>query len=456
MSKKKIIVVLVIALLLTAGTTALGVYGYNASMAQRTIDGYIEAGDTAFAAGEYTKALDYYNLVPEGNKRFEEAQEKISQVQAAITADIESQIDSYFQAGDKALAVGDFATALKYYNLVPADNARFAEAQTRIAALMRAQIDSYFQAGDKALAAGDFATALTYYNLVPADNARFAEAQARITAVMSAQIDSYFKAGDAALEAGDFAAALTYYDKVPATDERYEEAQARKALVEGKKIALVKSLIQDADRFMEKGQFDKAEAALNEAEGVYPAYKEIAAARTRLKVARLVDSAAKNYEAKSFEQALKDIEAAIAIDRTVETRYRTLLGNIRYEEATGRAVRLIETLQKAGVPVGDYVILTEQTDPDGLLGKPDGYIAKISFADTTIPQLRTTAELRGGAIEVFLTPKDAEARLAGIQGPTGVSPIAAEYAFVNGSVLLRLSSLLTAEQIAVYEELFMK
>ena len=455
MSKKRLIALVVIALLLTASATALGAYAYSTGAAQKAIDGYMEAGDTAFAAGDYVEALEQYGLVPAENKRFEEAQERIAQVEGAIAADIAKKIDSYFQSGDRALERGDYEAAMGYYSLVPSGSSRFPEAQVRITKVIRAQVDSYFKAGDRALAADDYEAAIGYYRLVPEDHFRYAEAQAKIAEAMEAQVDSYFKAGDRALAAGDFLGALDYYSMVPETDARYAEAQARKVQVAEKKLALVNGYIKEADALMDNGRFEEAAAALDKAENLYPEYDGIAAARVRLKVAKLVDSARRNYDEGRFGQALADMNTAITLDRTVESRYGVLLSNIRYEAATGRAVELLEALRAAGLPIEEYVILKAETDPEGLLGRPEGYIAKISFADERVPAPRARGDFRGGSIEIFLNQAGAEARKAQLEGMAEAGTQEAEYFYVKDSVLLRLSGLLTGEQAAAYEEVFL-
>jgi len=320
------------------------------------------------------------------------------------------------------------------------------------------EIDSHITAGDAAFEAGLYEEALAYYTLVPEDNRRYDEVQEKIAEVIRAQtasqIDSYFRAGDAAFAEGDYVEALAYFDMVPEYDARFNEAQVRKEMVIATQHALASELVRDADALIGNGRFEEAKAALDEAERVLPGYEEIAPARLRLEVAILVDSAQTNYEAENFAQALRDINAAILLDSTVETRYPTLLGNIRFEEATERAMLLLAFLKEAELPIEAYLIFDEETDPNELLGTPNGYLAKVNFEDTRIPQLRATYEPLGGSIEVFLTQARAEARKAYIDGLAETTPTATEFSFVGGSILLRLDHRLTAEQVAEYEEAF--
>ena len=209
------------------------------------------------------------------------------------------------------------------------------------------EIDGHIDAGDAAFAAGDYIGALNYYAFVPQDNRRFREVQNQIglvedaiaDAALERQIDSYFRTGDAALEAEDFAGALAYYSMVPQTHARYAEAQERKAQAMERKIAVVDGLIQDADDFISSEQFDNAQAALSEAERIYPGYEDLAPANVRLEVASLIYRAQRNYEAETFDQAYLDINAAIALDSEVETRHSTLLHRIRQAERLFRFIR---------------------------------------------------------------------------------------------------------------------
>ncbi|WP_435841444.1 hypothetical protein [Streptomyces gardneri] len=98
-------------------------------------------------------------------------------------------------------------------------------------------------------------------------------------------------------------------------------------------------------------------------------------------------------------------------------------------------------------------VVTEDNDPNNLLGRPNQYTSKITFTDSRIKAGDVTGadpgrvEL-GGAIEVFTTAADAQARADYIQKVTKGMPMLVEYDYVSGPVLLRVSRYLTPTQVA--------
>lgn len=100
--------------------------------------------------------------------------------------------------------------------------------------------------------------------------------------------------------------------------------------------------------------------------------------------------------------------------------------------------------------------VTAENDPNKLLGRPHQYTSKITFDDTRIAAVDVSGTdkgdvERGGAIEAFANPADAKARAEYIQTVTKSMPMLAEYDYVHGSVLVRVSRYLTPEQAAEYE-----
>ena len=114
---------------------------------------------------------------------------------------------------------------------------------------------------------------------------------------------------------------------------------------------------------------------------------------------------------------------------------------------------VLARLKGAGIPIGEYVVFDEETDPNKLLGRPNGYVGKINFLDTRIDRTRQddfdTSD--GGSIEVFTTPEAARARKDYIDALGKGSPFFVEYSYVNGKVLVRVSKELTPSQAAEYE-----
>lgn len=99
---------------------------------------------------------------------------------------------------------------------------------------------------------------------------------------------------------------------------------------------------------------------------------------------------------------------------------------------------------------------TAANDPNHLLGRPGQYASKTAFSDPRVKPSDVSGEEhdaidRGGSVEVYPTPAGAKARAAYIQRVTQALPSAAEYDFVHGGVLVRVSHLLTPAQAAAYK-----
>jgi hypothetical protein len=100
--------------------------------------------------------------------------------------------------------------------------------------------------------------------------------------------------------------------------------------------------------------------------------------------------------------------------------------------------------------------VTAANDPNHLLGRPNQYTSKVTFTDTRINAADVSgtdkgALERGGAIEVFAAPSDAKARADYIHTVTKSMSALAEYDYVHGTVLVRVSHYLTPDQAAEYK-----
>ncbi|MEV6027562.1 hypothetical protein [Streptomyces sp. NPDC052036] len=100
--------------------------------------------------------------------------------------------------------------------------------------------------------------------------------------------------------------------------------------------------------------------------------------------------------------------------------------------------------------------VTADNDPNHLLGRPNQYTSKITFDETRISASDVSGTDkgdvdRGGSIEVFGNPADAQARAKYIQSVTKSMPMLAEYDYVHGTVLVRVSHYLTPKQAADYK-----
>lgn len=100
--------------------------------------------------------------------------------------------------------------------------------------------------------------------------------------------------------------------------------------------------------------------------------------------------------------------------------------------------------------------VTAANDPNHLLGRPGQYTSKVTFADSRIKASDVSGTSkgdvdRGGAIEVFATARDAEARAKYIEAIVKAMPIVSEYDYAHGTVLVRVSHYLTPAQAAGYK-----
>lgn len=121
------------------------------------------------------------------------------------------------------------------------------------------------------------------------------------------------------------------------------------------------------------------------------------------------------------------------------------------------AEAVAKDLQKAIPSLKVTVVYTEESDPNHQLGRPGGYTSKLQFADSRIPaaEVEFTEEhdlSRGGSVEVFETEAAAEKRAEYIRKIGESMPTFAEYDYVQGPVLLRVSKILTPTQAKGYEE----
>lgn len=127
------------------------------------------------------------------------------------------------------------------------------------------------------------------------------------------------------------------------------------------------------------------------------------------------------------------------------------------QPSTVTADAIIAKLKSAKLPIGSVLVFTAANDPNHLLGRPNGYVSKDSWTDTRVSadQAKDTTPGSvdlGGAVEVFATTSDAQARETYIQGILKADPmLGTEYDFVVGDALIRVSEVLTPAQAQAYE-----
>jgi hypothetical protein len=120
------------------------------------------------------------------------------------------------------------------------------------------------------------------------------------------------------------------------------------------------------------------------------------------------------------------------------------------------AAQVVDGLKAAGLPITKVTVYTAETDPNDLLGRPNGYTSKAAFSDGRLKgdDVRGVEEgsvTLGGGVEVFATEAEARKRMQYIQSVLeAMEMLGTEYDYVEGPVLLRLSQLLTPEQAKQY------
>lgn len=124
------------------------------------------------------------------------------------------------------------------------------------------------------------------------------------------------------------------------------------------------------------------------------------------------------------------------------------------------AAENVATLMAASVEGATRTVtFTVETDPNKMLGRPNGYVSKASFSDprispTDVPDSRDGSVEAGGSVEVFETPEMATNRMRQIVAITANAPMLSEYTYTSGRVVLRVSRLLTPTQAADYQRAF--
>ena len=122
------------------------------------------------------------------------------------------------------------------------------------------------------------------------------------------------------------------------------------------------------------------------------------------------------------------------------------------------AVQVVRALKGAGMPITRYVTYTAASDPNHLLGRPGQYVSKVNFRDARLGPVRGFKPEGGGSVETFRTRGDAQSRYRYVHFHAIASPsmLFAQYAFVEGTLFLRLSKALTPRQTAAYHHALLK
>lgn len=119
---------------------------------------------------------------------------------------------------------------------------------------------------------------------------------------------------------------------------------------------------------------------------------------------------------------------------------------------------VINKLRAAGLQIDKVDKLNESTDGNKLLGRPGQYTGKTDFAVKGLPDAdgdpKSIDVDEGGSIESFSNVKDAKNRFDYIQAISKSGSMFAEYEYLNGKLILRLSKELLPSKAAEYEKAF--
>ncbi len=122
------------------------------------------------------------------------------------------------------------------------------------------------------------------------------------------------------------------------------------------------------------------------------------------------------------------------------------------------AADIVTALKAAGLPVGTSFTYTADNDENHLLGRPGQYVSKANWIDTRLQTTDTGADISvrdGGSIETFANPTDAKNRFTYIQAISkSGGALFAEYEYLSGLYILRVSSTLTPTQAKAYQTAF--
>jgi len=111
------------------------------------------------------------------------------------------------------------------------------------------------------------------------------------------------------------------------------------------------------------------------------------------------------------------------------------------------------------MPITADFAYDENTDLNHLLGRPNQYTGKDNFRDSRTHYSHSSGAnidvSDGGSVEVFANTTDAQKRFTYIQAISSSGGLFAEYEYVDGVAILRLSKELTPTQAKAYQTAFL-
>ena len=159
--------------------------------------------------------------------------------------------------------------------------------------------------------------------------------------------------------------------------------------------------------------------------------------------------------------------SALLIDSVVTgeeiTAFNEALSGYKWTFDDMNASQILEKMKADGLPIGDIQVYDEDSDPNGLLGRPDEYISKASFLDTRVNDPYGNGYIdgeididMGGTVETCNTAADAQAREKYLKTVTSSSGIGKMYTYTFCNVVFRVGYDLKPSEAEEYEKTFMK
>jgi hypothetical protein len=115
------------------------------------------------------------------------------------------------------------------------------------------------------------------------------------------------------------------------------------------------------------------------------------------------------------------------------------------------ASAIASAIKAAVASSGDIVQITEDNDPNNVIGRPTGYVDAATLYDSRVSCDELGAEC-GASVEIWGDPAAAQARMDYIQGILGSTTVlGTEYDYVRGNAIIRVTGELKPSEAAEYE-----
>lgn len=126
-------------------------------------------------------------------------------------------------------------------------------------------------------------------------------------------------------------------------------------------------------------------------------------------------------------------------------------GDVQNIDIPQDAKSIVDSLVDAAYPIDNIIVYTEETDTNNLLGRPGGYLSKVSFADTRCEQYDSDSPV-GGTVEVFDKKADCDKRKEYIEEIAESMPMFQQYIYQYDNALVRFDTELTPSQAEEYNK----